>query len=57
MPASMAKALKPQQLTVLCLACANMRNPATPHLATVVEGCENLQSLDISKTYLGDGLM
>ena len=57
MPASMAKALKPQQLSVLCLACANMPNPATRHLATVVQGCENLQRLDISKTYLGDGLM
>ena len=57
MPASMAKALKPQQLSVLCLAYANMPNPATRHLATVVEGCERLQRLDISKTYLGDARM
>jgi Ran GTPase-activating protein (RanGAP) involved in mRNA processing and transport len=53
----MAKALKPQQLSFLCLACANMSNPATRHLATVVEGWENLQRLDISKTYLGDDRM
>lgn len=53
----MAKALEPQQLSVLCLAFANMPDPATRYLATVVEGCENLQRLDISKTYLGDGLM
>jgi Ran GTPase-activating protein (RanGAP) involved in mRNA processing and transport len=57
MPASLAKALKCQQLSVLCLASANMRNPATGHLATVVEACKKLQRLDISHTYLGDSLM
>lgn len=57
MPESLAKALKCLQLSVLCLASANMRNPATRHLATVVEACETLQRLDISRTLLGDDLM
>jgi len=57
MPASLAKALKCQQLSVLCLAFANMRNPATRYLATVIEACETLQRLDLSYTYLRDGLM
>lgn len=57
MPESLAKALKCQRLSVLCLASANMRNPAMRYLATVVEACENLQRLDFSKTYIGDALM
>lgn len=57
MPASLAKALQCQRLSVLCLASANMRNPATGHLASVVEACETLQHLDISRTLLGDALM
>lgn len=57
MPASLAKALKCQQLSVLCLAFANMRNPATRHLASVVKACGTLQRLDISRTLLGDDLM
>ncbi|MGB1607077.1 MAG: hypothetical protein ACPIOQ_80875, partial [Promethearchaeia archaeon] len=57
MPASLANALKCQQLSVLCLALANMRDPATRHLASVVKACGTLQRLDISRTLLGDDLM
>lgn len=57
MPASMAKALECPELSVLCLAFANMRKPATGYLAKVVEACKKLQRLDLSNTYLGDARM